>query len=471
MSSATLTPSTSSTDEIAPTRGDLPQTIAGPLRDHLAAFDAAAEAYDAALAGHSALERAGASDLDIEAADEACGEAADTQTAALARVLCTQARDWLEIDQQVDALIAMHYPKGIYRTRVEPDDFQERDAVAALLMGIKTLTSHERSKAEALSSVSNAAWNQAYVEWARASAAAEAAERAWEEAESRVSADAPIPDLLHVTEYPNVLRFNSVDEINKAPGVPLETKIEMVRLLREWEPRFNAARAEHQAQELNDLDAHARSERLLAVDRLLATPAPDMAALTVKFSLYMYYAGLDRPEINDMQALLTSREREERFPALLFQDVLRLNGTPSEMSEVGAWDAAAWVAEFEATPGWAIDENGRAEFYDPNYSVCRGPSFPAEPLAAIRALKPWQRKAVKDFAERRPDQRAIAEMIRQVRMEVERCIRHGQPIDRAAILQEFTEPYADDFIAKIVADLDRFGWSESEYRGASMAAA
>jgi len=248
---------------------------------------------------------------------------------------------------------------------------------------------------------------QARDEWDAAVAAYHAALQTHRETEAdfdRRYAEAialsPTPDILKASngEY---LTESMIEEDRR---LSFARKVEMINVFREWRPSRDAA---VKALGCDGDPCEATFNTVFeAFEAIMAMTPPDLSGLLLQLRLlierlhleYTHEAAVDVPTA---QRLLDEPLNDAGGLFAIYRNALGLAGIDDPVRHVRPFDAAAWVAAFEALPGHEVTGRGPAFIEDkgafPNNDIHQTPPG----LVMWKALNPWQKDKIKAFAKER----------------------------------------------------------------------
>ncbi len=328
------------------------------------------EAWDAAMAAY----RAAVAEADATGGGD---EATDREVEAQEAVLLTPAPHLDAVSVKLSFMGEFnHAAKGdfltpeVARRMVERGNSWTDRCLAAAYLDLQRLGPAQPPSSEA--------WDAAAAALAASADEENRLLRALEAASDAAERDAPTPAILRRESGGTY----TTEEQVEAAKLPFDQKVAMVTALREWMPVRQAALAAHRVEELDE--AWRDHSVCVAEDALIRTPAPNAQALALKLGLVVSrHMGVSFEELQTVECitgLLTSDEPDERDLALTYQDALRLAGQRPDLVAAEAFDAAAWIANFEALPGHTMElvsdrsQAARPEFADP---IAWGPDMPA----------------------------------------------------------------------------------------------
>jgi len=233
-----------------------------------------------------------------------------------------------------------------------------------------------------------------------ATAANVAATEAYQAADAAVDAEAPIPEILRISEHQ---WFFTEEAINREAGLSIDEKAQKLAALRAYLPARDAARQRHNYDAASAADDDTCDAMRSAMYDALDVPVATLEELQQKFWIYLDLFAADyqgeTPDAPEMFSRMLSGPSDEAGLARLYQDVLRLTGASSAVLDAERFDARAWIEDVERLPGAVVDRCGVGVMEDHDGKVNK------EPFARQRALLRWQRKLVLLAAEERDEER------------------------------------------------------------------
>lgn len=234
-------------------------------------------------------------------------------------------------------------------------------------------------------------WSARLSAWQGARQESETVFRTYMAARAKVEAEAPRPDELERGDFRTEL------QIHCAPDLGPREKSKLIDQLRRWQTADREARDRHGLAALDDACEAAVAAESDAFDRLLDAPAPDAAAFMTKYRLY--WARIvceqepEQAETVDVVSEMLSGEPIRQAGTRLLQDALRLSGDRPDLAALEPFDAAGFVASFEAHAGHHIAKAG-AYFTDEAVQRREKPVG----SGAWDSLADWQKEAASRFA-------------------------------------------------------------------------
>jgi hypothetical protein len=315
----------------------------------------------------------------LTAAEEAWFFTASDADKAAAKVAENEAEKAYHqaVDQHTEALeTALRVPT------VAPADIAAKNGVLASLNPAYDDTTHflQAMLAGTLAAIgaqpppqaSDAAFNAAYEAYRAARATHTEAHARFNAAWEQLNAEAPWPKELQQGDG-DVWNFEV--EITKSADLTFEKKVEMLEILRAFQPIRDAA---HERLRLDQL---AEAEEALwppvheareAVMQVVPTTMPNVA-LKLRMMVEEYLdredsddeRRLDLDDPLDMSELLSRSDYTiERNLTLLYQQTAHLAGMRSPALSAAPFDPEAWVAAFETLPGHQVTPRG-VEYQEP----------------------------------------------------------------------------------------------------------
>lgn len=156
----------------------------------------------------------------------------------------------------------------------------------------------------------------------------------------------------------------------------LSGKADAIEALRAWAPLLAAARERHGFTQAHEVwEAHDGIGQ--GFETLVDTPAPTLEAVVFKVRTILaevacQYLRQNVDEPDTISELLSESHYDSNWPmARVYQDLLRLTQMRPELVAAGAFDAEAWVKDFEALPGHRITPWGPAYVHPDAWPVDR----------------------------------------------------------------------------------------------------
>jgi len=242
-------------------------------------------------------------------------------------------------------------------------------------------------------------WAKAKAAYDAAVIAGEAAGVAANAANDALEASMPVPAVLQIG--PGRWYFLEAhierDVREPIPGnrrLTIEEAAEKLAALREFKPRYEAESERLGVARLEKAyDAALGHQGRLAVD-LINTPAPTADAILEKLRVLVFeFHGGDSEE--GLSELLTGSDPDPWAAVRVMQDLMRLTGSASPLADVQPFDAQAFITTFERQPGCLMTATG------PRWTRADTETGPFAGSADWKALTEWQKRAVRDEANRR----------------------------------------------------------------------
>lgn len=195
------------------------------------------------------------------------------------------------------------------------------------------------------------AWNAALAKYEVAVAAREPLAAQSEAAFAAAMAKAP-PELVAPSIHSGVHnRWNSLAALDRDPTIPLHEKQRLRPAVEAWLTEFKAtafSTPEEDAKDEAAYDVISDAER-----ELLATPAPDVAALALQSTIFFRETDDDKLGADDLGrvAFMRTGYYDQRFQVVMHEGILRLAGVDHPMLRMERFDPRAWITEFEAAGG------------------------------------------------------------------------------------------------------------------------